>query len=62
MKLAQIYATFVNNYVEKNRNELFKYMLKNDVKKDKLIKDYDKLLLNSYLYIEELLDDEKENE
>lgn len=61
MKLVNIYATFVNNYVEKSRNELFKYMLISDKKKDKLIRDYDQLLLKSYLYIEKLLDEEKEN-
>ncbi len=61
MKLVNIYATFMNNCIEKPRNELFKYMLKSNKKKDKLIRDYDQLLLRGYLYIEKLLDEEKEN-
>lgn len=61
MKLVDIYATYINNYVDKYRKELYKYMINSNKKKDKIIRDYDQLLLNSYLYIEKLLDEEKGN-
>lgn len=61
MKLVDIYATYINNYVDKYRKELYKYMINSNKKKDKIIRVYDQLLLNSYLYIEKLLDEEKGN-
>lgn len=60
MKLVDIYANFVNNHVEKSRNEVLKYMMEKHINNEKIIKDYDQLLLNSYLYIEKLLEEEEE--
>ena len=57
MRLIESYAHLVNELLEKERNKLEKINIKKKDKNiEKLVKDYDKQILESYKFIEQYID------
>ncbi len=57
MRLIESYVHLVNELLEKERNKLEKINIKKKDKDiEKLVKDYDKQILESYKFIEQYID------
>ena len=57
MRLIESYVNLVNELLEKERNKLENINIKKKDKDiDKLVKDYDKQILESYRFIEQYID------
>ena len=61
MRILSEYVFFINQLLEKPRNELsIKVLNKKDDNIEKIIHDYDVAILDSYKYIEKVIEEEKD--